>query len=94
MGVLDYEQRYSLPSHYINVAITASGQNGAFQKLERGEIYDMEVFYKVFGDEMSGNGEGGRGGERNREAYRKYCKKIRVGKQYFQYLERQERFEW
>lgn len=79
VGAQRYEQKYSLPSHYINVAITATGKDGSFQRLERGEINNMESYYGEFGEEMSGGGKGGRNGERNREAYRTYCKKIGVG---------------
>lgn len=47
-----YEISKSLPHHYLNVAITKAGHDGAFQKFERNEIGLWE-FYKDFGKELS-----------------------------------------
>ena len=66
-----YEAAHGLPSHYINCSITALGQQGAFQRLERGEI-ELEQFYSEFGDELSAVG-------RANEAYNKYCTKMGIG---------------
>ncbi|KAI9015866.1 HAD-like domain-containing protein [Phycomyces nitens] len=51
-GIRLYEERYGLPSNYINVAITQQGDQGAFQKLERGEI-KLHDFYIAFGEQLS-----------------------------------------
>ncbi|KAL0097522.1 epoxide hydrolase [Phycomyces blakesleeanus] len=51
-GIRLYEERYGLPTNYINVAITQQGEQGAFQKLERGEI-KLHDFYIAFGDQLS-----------------------------------------
>ncbi|KAL1925441.1 uncharacterized protein VTP21DRAFT_324 [Calcarisporiella thermophila] len=50
-GIAKYETKYGLPKNYINVAI-ASRENGAFQRLERGEL-QLEEFYSLFGAELS-----------------------------------------
>lgn len=51
-GVHIYEREHGLPFNYLNVAITARGQQGAFQRLERSEI-DLWTFYEQFGRELS-----------------------------------------
>ncbi|KAL1927069.1 hypothetical protein VTP01DRAFT_5032 [Rhizomucor pusillus] len=51
-GIHRYEKEHGLPRNYINVAIVKQGENGAFQKLERGEIR-LKDFYKQFGEELS-----------------------------------------
>ncbi|CEQ40279.1 SPOSA6832_01883 [Sporobolomyces salmonicolor] len=65
------EQQWSLPPHWLNAAITARGEDGAFQRLERGEL-GIEDFYRRFGEELS---EVGRGNE----AYQAYCRKAGIG---------------
>jgi len=47
-----YERELSLPPDYLNVQIASRGQNGAWQKFERGELPILE-FYKAFGQELS-----------------------------------------
>lgn len=51
-GVHQYESQHNLPFNYLNVSITARGQTGAFQRLERSEI-DLWTFYEQFGRELS-----------------------------------------
>lgn len=46
------------------------GHQGAFQRLERGEI-ELEQFYREFGEELSVV-------DRANEAYRKYCAKMKI----------------
>ncbi|GAA5978927.1 hypothetical protein JCM5350_004180 [Sporobolomyces pararoseus] len=64
------EKLWKLPPHYLNALITAYGDQGAFQRLERGEL-ELEEFYREFGDQLSNV-------ERGNKAYQMYCK--RVGK--------------
>ncbi|KAN0064096.1 hypothetical protein ACQY0O_003260 [Thecaphora frezii] len=47
-----YEEKHRLPFQYLNVAITAQGHNGAFQRFERNEL-DLYTFYAQFGKELS-----------------------------------------
>ncbi|GAA5924422.1 HAD family hydrolase [Sporobolomyces koalae] len=65
------EHAWKLPPHYLNALITAYGDQGAFQRLERGELA-IEAFYREFGEQLSNV-------ERGNQAYRQYCK--RVGKE-------------
>ncbi|RIA97692.1 HAD-like domain-containing protein [Glomus cerebriforme] len=51
-GIAKYEREYNLPKNYISIAIERSGENGAFQRLERGELTIPE-FYEIFGKELS-----------------------------------------
>ncbi|KAG0006183.1 hypothetical protein BGZ80_000887 [Entomortierella chlamydospora] len=51
-GIAEYERDYGLPVNYLNVAISRSGSNGAFQKLERNEI-DLWAFYDAFSEQLS-----------------------------------------
>ncbi|KAK0529997.1 hypothetical protein OC835_004159 [Tilletia horrida] len=60
-----YEIDRGLPRHWINVAITQQGSEGAFQKFERNEL-DMYTFYKRFGQELSD-------ASKNNEFYREFC---------------------
>jgi len=54
-----YEREHSIPDNYINCSITRRGDDGAWQRLERGEI-PLWDFYVAFGRELSdtvlGNG--------------------------------------
>lgn len=70
VGVTIYERTHGLPANYLNVAITASGHEGAFQRLERGEL-GLEAFYEQFGSELSRT-------ERNNKAYQVYCGKMKL----------------
>lgn len=70
-GANDAEKLWGLPPHYINAHITARGHEGAFQRLERGEL-GLDEFYRLFGSELSDV----QGGNR---AYRRYCERIGKG---------------
>jgi hypothetical protein len=70
VGVTIYERTHGLPANYLNVAITASGHEGAFQRLERGEL-GLEAFYEQFGSELSRT-------ERNNKAFQVYCGKMKL----------------
>ncbi|KAK4701495.1 hypothetical protein P7C70_g4738, partial [Phenoliferia sp. Uapishka_3] len=65
VGVNIYEREHNLPIDYLNAAITAGGQDGAFQKLERGEL-ELGVFYERFGAELGDTKKG-------KAAYREFC---------------------
>ncbi|KAG0055769.1 hypothetical protein BGZ83_007494 [Gryganskiella cystojenkinii] len=51
-GIADYEREHNLPPNYLNVAISRAGPQGAFQKLERGEL-DLWEFYDAFSHQLS-----------------------------------------
>ncbi|KAJ3149287.1 hypothetical protein HDU86_007010 [Geranomyces michiganensis] len=51
-GIRKFEKSAGLPENFLNVAIQARGENGAFQKLERGEL-PLSEFYTLFGNECS-----------------------------------------
>lgn len=72
VGVTTYEQQQHLPPHYLNALITARGDEGAFQRLERG-VLGLDDFYEEFGRELSDVELGNR-------AYRTYCNKTGQGK--------------
>ncbi|GAA5870578.1 hypothetical protein JCM16303_001524 [Sporobolomyces ruberrimus] len=62
------EKLWQLPPHYLNALITAYGDQGAFQRLERGELV-IEEFYREFGQQLSNV-------ERGNKAYETYCKRV------------------
>ncbi|GAA6007945.1 hypothetical protein JCM11491_006551 [Sporobolomyces phaffii] len=62
------EKLWNLPPHYLNALITAYGDQGAFQRLERGEL-GIEEFYQEFGRQLSNV-------ERGHAAYQTYCKRV------------------
>ncbi|TPX56481.1 hypothetical protein PhCBS80983_g04497 [Powellomyces hirtus] len=64
-GIRKFELTKGLPENYLNVAIQSRGEDGAFQKLERGEL-SLAVFYPLFGQECSHPS--------NVQAYEKYLK--------------------
>ncbi|CAG8735950.1 8228_t:CDS:2 [Acaulospora morrowiae] len=69
-GIAEYEKEHHLPPNFINVSmqverIARSGENGAFQRLERGEI-SLQEFYKIFGKELSD--------PKNKEYYLEYTR--------------------
>ncbi|CAO3614038.1 unnamed protein product [Cunninghamella blakesleeana] len=68
-GIHCYEKQYNLPRNYINVAIVSQGDNGAFQKFERGEI-KIHDFYRDFGTQLSD--------VKNKEYYKQYL--LKTGK--------------
>ncbi|KAG0368892.1 hypothetical protein BGZ54_000868 [Gamsiella multidivaricata] len=51
-GIAAYEKENGLPVNYLNVAISRAGSNGAFQRLERGEM-DLWAFYDDFSEQLS-----------------------------------------
>ncbi|EPQ27295.1 uncharacterized protein PFL1_05218 [Pseudozyma flocculosa PF-1] len=61
-----YEKDHGLPFQYLNVAITAQGHGGAFQRFERNEL-DLYSFYRQFGHELSNV-------EANNRHYTAFCK--------------------
>ncbi|KAH8549106.1 HAD-like domain-containing protein [Umbelopsis sp. PMI_123] len=65
-GIHRYEKKVGLPRNYINLSIVQQGENGAFQKLERGEI-KLQDFYTAFGEQLSHPS--------NKQHYREYLRK-------------------
>ncbi|KAG8903676.1 hypothetical protein FRB99_002867 [Tulasnella sp. 403] len=67
LGVAKYEKEHGLPPAWINLLIVSYGDNGAWQRFERGEL-GLFAFYDVFSEELSdvvrGNG-----------IYVEYCRK-------------------
>ncbi|CAG8457328.1 10481_t:CDS:2 [Diversispora eburnea] len=61
-GISQYERKHNLPLNFINVSMYA-GENGSFQRLERGEI-KVHEFLKIFSEEMSN--------PKNKELYLEY----------------------
>jgi len=51
-AIASYEHTHSLPAGYINHAISASGPNGAWARLERGEIPLDASFFAAFGSDL------------------------------------------
>lgn len=51
-AILDYEKRNSIPLGYINHSISASAPNGAWQKLERGDILLDAGFFSHFKSDL------------------------------------------
>lgn len=51
-GIYNYEKKVGLPP-VINFCIFAKGKDGAFQKLERGELKVGPVFYKLFEEDIA-----------------------------------------
>ncbi|WPH02365.1 Hypothetical protein R9X50_00522800 [Acrodontium crateriforme] len=47
-AILDYEKSIGIPPGWVNSSISASGHDGAWQKLERGEILCDEAFFSGF----------------------------------------------
>jgi len=52
-AILDYEIAQGIPPGYINATIQAHSPNGAWQKVERGEITLDGSFFQQFGDELN-----------------------------------------
>ncbi|KAA1064958.1 hypothetical protein PGT21_020206 [Puccinia graminis f. sp. tritici] len=69
LGVNKFEKAEGLPADYLNVAITARGADGAFQKLEVGAL-QLPEFYAQFGDQMSDT-------QFNNPAYKRFCSKTK-----------------
>ncbi|KAK8188854.1 uncharacterized protein BKA78DRAFT_253440 [Phyllosticta capitalensis] len=51
-----YEQSLNLPAGYINSAIAAAAPNGAFQRLERGEMWLDDAFFAQFARDVRNEG--------------------------------------
>lgn len=51
-GIASFEQANGIPANYINVAIVKTGEKGAWERLERGEL-SLAEFYPLFGSELS-----------------------------------------
>ncbi|CAG8628555.1 25469_t:CDS:2 [Gigaspora margarita] len=51
-GIMKFEKEHNLPHNYINIIIVKNGENGAFQRLERGEL-SLNEFYPIFSKELS-----------------------------------------
>ncbi|KAF2239228.1 HAD-like protein [Viridothelium virens] len=47
-GILDYEKSHNIPTGWVNHAISKSSPNGAWQRLERGEIPLDATFFAAF----------------------------------------------
>lgn len=52
-AILDYEKSKNIPLGYINFCISASAPDGAWQRLERGEILLDDGFFKHFKSDLS-----------------------------------------
>lgn len=65
LGIAAYERAHGLPRNYINCLITAYGDDGAYQRYERGEI-GLKAFYAAWGAELNNVARGN-------DAYRAYC---------------------
>ncbi|KAK8248653.1 epoxide hydrolase-like protein [Phyllosticta capitalensis] len=79
-AIAAYEQSLNLPAGYINSAIAAAAPNGAFQRLERGEMRLDDAFFEDFGRDVRNRGvwarmvarrksEGQDGGSRRKEDF-------------------------
>ncbi|KAH9951310.1 HAD-like protein [Amylocystis lapponica] len=67
IAIAAYEQERGIPNNYINCSITGRGNQGAWQKFERGEI-PLFPFYTAFGRELSDTKQGN-------IWYTQYCKR-------------------
>jgi hypothetical protein len=52
-AILDYELASGIPPGYVNATIQAHSPNGAWQKMERGEITLDDAFFTAFADELN-----------------------------------------
>jgi len=50
-GITEYEEMHGIPLGFVNVNVFTRGEQGAFQRLERGEL-GMEDFYAKFQQEL------------------------------------------
>ncbi|PAV23609.1 HAD [Pyrrhoderma noxium] len=66
IAIAAFEEELGLPPNYINISISRGGQQGAWQRFERGEI-TLFPFYDSFGQELSDTA-------RNNPLYAEYCK--------------------
>ncbi|KAJ3244311.1 hypothetical protein HDU78_011146 [Chytriomyces hyalinus] len=57
-AIREYEREKGLPANYLNVAIQARGQLGAFQRFERGEI-TLDEFAPLFTAELNDTANNG-----------------------------------
>ncbi|KAK8209295.1 hypothetical protein IWZ01DRAFT_551316 [Phyllosticta capitalensis] len=70
-AITAYEQSLNLPPGYINSAIAAAAPNGAFQRLERGEMQLDDGFFRDFERDVRNRGVWERVVKRERERERK-----------------------
>lgn len=63
-AILDFESQHNIPHGWVNVAISRSAPNGAWQRLERGEFKAERQFFELFEEDL-------RHPERWREFYSK-----------------------
>ncbi|KAF2725924.1 HAD-like protein [Polychaeton citri CBS 116435] len=52
-AILDYERSRGIPDGWINWSISQSGHDGAWQRLERGEILLDQAFFRNFKSDLS-----------------------------------------
>ncbi|KAL8791830.1 MAG: hypothetical protein Q9195_005566 [Heterodermia aff. obscurata] len=52
-AIIDYEQKNKIPADWVNFAISRSAPNGAWQRLERGEIKMDDTFFDGFNADLS-----------------------------------------
>lgn len=69
-AIAHYERTHNIPKGYINVAISTSGKNGSWAKLERGEVALDSDFFKTFGQDLM-----------NEKVWREYYAKSLASKQ-------------
>lgn len=51
-AIAEYEKSHSIPPGYINTAISAGAPNGAWQRLERGEMISDKTFFTAFKSDL------------------------------------------
>ena len=52
-AILDYEKSKGIPLGWVNFSISASGQQGAWAKLEKGEILLDSHFFQQFKKDLT-----------------------------------------
>ncbi|CAF9925654.1 MAG: hypothetical protein HETSPECPRED_005886 [Heterodermia speciosa] len=52
-AIIDYEQKNKIPADWVNFAISRSAPNGAWQRLERGEMKMDDTFFDAFNADLS-----------------------------------------
>lgn len=64
-AILDYEVSRGIPPGWINFSISRSAPNGAWQRLERGEIANDASFFRAFNADL-----------RNPDLWRQHCARV------------------
>ncbi|KII88688.1 hypothetical protein PLICRDRAFT_633875 [Plicaturopsis crispa FD-325 SS-3] len=67
IAIAEYERAHNIPHNYLNCSITARGNQGAWQRFERGEL-PLFPFYEAFGRDLSDTVNGN-------TWYAAYCKR-------------------